>query len=201
MNAPGNHRRTVMTRRLILSFLTLIVFASLAWPRFKEEDQKYLDEQFRSIQEQLRETLTRQQQALQELQQVVSSIRTSGDENYSSLKATLAQLQADTQKAAASLAANTASSVAGTLAGRPTVAPVTQGYVTNLDRNEVVIDQGSGKGLRVGSRLAFFKATDPTTRVGELEVTVVTGAGSSRARILTMAAGVRPEFGDIVRLE
>src|SRR2546425_694816 len=141
MNAPGNHRRTVMTRRLILSFLTLIVFASLA------------------------------------------------------------QLKADTQKAAASLAANTASSVAGTLAGRPTVAPVTQGYVTNLDRNEVVIDQGSGKGLRVGSRLAFFKATDPTTRVGELEVTVVTGAGSSRARILTMAAGVRPEFGDIVRLE
>ncbi len=207
-----------MTRRLILSFLSLIVFASLAWPRFKEEDQKYLDEQFRSIQEQLRaltkqlqnldarltearqaqsqlqETLTRQQQALQELQQVVSSMRTSGDENYSSLKAALAQLQADTQKAAAS-------SVAGTLAARPTVAPVTQGYVTNLDRNEVVIDQGSGKGLRVGSRLAFFKATDPTTRVGELEVTVVTGAGSSRARILTMAAGVRPEFGDIVRLE
>jgi len=35
-----------MTRRLILSFLSLIVFASLAWPRFKEEDQKYLDEQF-----------------------------------------------------------------------------------------------------------------------------------------------------------
>jgi len=214
-----------MTRRLILSFLSLIVFASLAWPRFKEEDQKYLDEQFRSIQEQFRaltkqlqtldarltearqaqsqlqETLTRQQQALQELQQVVSSIRTSGDENYSSLKATLAQLQADTQKAAASLAANTASSVAGNPAGRPNVAPVTQGYVTNVDRNEVVIDQGSGKGLRVGSRLAFFKATDPTTRVGELEVTVVTGAGSSRARILTMAAGVRPEFGDIVRLE
>ncbi len=53
----------------------------------------------------------------------------------------------------------------------------------------------------MGSRLAVYKANDPNTRVGVLEVVQVVDAGNSRARIVTMNSGVQPEFSDFIRLE
>jgi hypothetical protein len=52
--------------------------------------------------------------------------------------------------------------------------------------------------------LLLFAATaaaDPATQVGVLEVIKVVDAGNSRAPILTLNSGVRPEFSDIVRAE
>jgi hypothetical protein len=77
-----------------------------------------------------------------------------------------------------------------------------QGYITVIDKdNTVTVDLGSDQKIQPGSRLAVYKATDPNTRVGVLEVVQALDAGNSRARIVTMNAGVRPEFSDIVRLE
>jgi hypothetical protein len=64
-----------------------------------------------------------------------------------------------------------------------------------------MIDMGSAQGLQQGSRLAVYKATDPNTRVGVIEVTQVIDTGNARARIVTMNSGVKPEFSDVVRVE
>jgi hypothetical protein len=48
---------------------------------------------------------------------------------------------------------------------------------------------------------ATTAAADPGTQVGILEVIQVVDAGNSRAPILTLNTGVRPEFSDIVRAE
>jgi hypothetical protein len=37
--------------------------------------------------------------------------------------------------------------------------------------------------------------------VGVIEITQVVDAGNARARIITMNAGVKPEFSDVVRAE
>jgi hypothetical protein len=47
----------------------------------------------------------------------------------------------------------------------------------------------------------LFAAADPGTQVGVLEVIQVVDAGNSRARILTLNTGVRPEFSDVVGAE
>jgi hypothetical protein len=64
-----------------------------------------------------------------------------------------------------------------------------------------MIDMGSAQGIQQGSRLAVYKATDPNTRVGVIEVTQVVDSGNSRARIVTMNSGVQPEFSDVVCVE
>src|SRR5712692_570393 len=121
-----------MTRRLSSSFLSMILFASMAWPKMKPEDQQYFDNQFHAQLEQvqalskqvqtlatrlaeanqnqtnLQEALVKQQRALEALEQLVSSMRSSSDENLASLKAALDQMRAETEKSLT------------TLAGRPT---------------------------------------------------------------------------------
>ena len=52
-----------------------------------------------------------------------------------------------------------------------------------------------------GAMGVVYKATDPNTRVGVIEVTQVVDTGNSRARIVTMNSGVKPEFSDVVRVE
>jgi hypothetical protein len=64
-----------------------------------------------------------------------------------------------------------------------------------------MIDMGSAQGVHPGSQLAVYKATDPNSRVGVIEITQVVDAGNARARIITMNAGVKPEFSDVVRAE
>jgi len=80
------------------------------------------------------------------------------------------------------------------------VAPL-QGYVTTVQSDHVDIELGSAQGIQTGTRLAIYKANDPTTRAGVLEVIKVIDAGTSRARVVTILKGVRPEFSDMVRLD
>ena len=66
----------------------------------------------------------------------------------------------------------------------------------------VTLDVGSSsQGIHQGSRLALYKASDPNTQVGVVEITQVIDAGTSRAQIVTLNPGVRLEWGDVVRLE
>ena len=79
------------------------------------------------------------------------------------------------------------------------VAPV-QGYVISVRGDQVTVDLGSAQGIKKGARLGLYKAGDPNTRVGVLEVVEVVDAGNSRARIVTLNAGVQLEWADVVRL-
>ena len=221
-----------MTRRISLVLIFLVLCASTAWPKFKDEDQKYLNDQFRALQEQiqglktqldtvnarlgelrqnqaqLQAVIIRQQRALQDLDQLIASVRISGEENFSNLKTILSQLRSEQQKGFSTLTGQPAQPGTTEVATptkptppAPALSRVVQGYITVVESNSVMVDLGSAQGLRPGSRLAVYKATDQNVRVGVVEVTEVVDARNSRAQIVTMNAGVRPEFSDIVRLE
>jgi hypothetical protein len=223
----------IMTRRIILAILLVLCATPSAWAKFKEDEQKYLDDQFKLVldqmqalgntvaalntqlaeykqnQAQLQTAIMRQQHQLQDLDEMLSSLRIGNEENFSKLKAAIADLRAQTESLASKLAggqpgAPTGSPVetpAVTHPGTPPVQKVVQGYITNVEGTDVTIDMGSAKGMTQGARLAVYKATDTNTRVGVVEVTQVIDNDNSRARIVTMNPGVKPEFSDIVRVE
>ncbi len=223
-----------MMRRSILAILLMLLFAGNALPRWDAKDRQYLEEEFRALREQLQATksqvdslnaqlgelrqaqiqvqavLIRQQRTLQDLDQMVSSLRLSHEENLANLKTSLTELRTEQEEAFAALTGRAFSASAGgteTAAGASTPPTSvssprpTQGYVTIVEGEQVTVDLGTAQGIQQGSHLALYKAADPGTRVGVLEVIQVLDAGNSRARILTVNAGVRPEFSDIVRLE
>jgi hypothetical protein len=218
-----------MTRRLVSTILLLMLFGSTAWPKLSKDEEAYFDSHFNGVLEQVQalskqvvalsthvaelhqnqtqfqEALVRQQRTLEDLEQLVSNLRVSSQEDLTTLKTSLNQMRTETQKSLNALAGRpmeTTSIVASPATG-PLLTPsqTVQAYITSVEGHEVVIDQGSAKGLQVGSRLGLYKAGDPRTRVGLLEVTQIIDAQNSRAKIITANAGVRPEFGDIVRLE
>ena len=220
-----------MARRLSLVIFLLVFCANSAWPKWKEEEQKYLDDQFQALQQQiqalktqvdgltahlaqllqnqaqLQQAMVRQLRALQDAQQLLTTMRMGGEENYSNLKASIGQLRAEQQKSFSTLLGQPVvagpSEVVTPVRSTP-VAPasqVVQGYITVVEGNLVTVDLGSSRGIHTGSRLVVYKAGDPNSRVGVLEVTQVVDRDNSKAQIVTMSPGVKPEFSDIVRLE
>ncbi len=219
-------------RRLSLLLVSIAFCASIASAKWKEEEQQYLDTQFRAIldqmqalktqvdalnahvaelrqnQAQLQGVMMRQVRALQDAEQLLSTMRIGGEENFSNLKSAITQLRTETQKSFSTLIGQPAPSNPGstevaavTPRVSPTASQTIQGYVTGVEGNNVTVDLGASRGIRTGSRLAVYKATDPNTRVGLLEVTQVVDRDNSKAQIVQMNPGVRPEFSDIVRLE
>lgn len=221
-------------QRLSLAIFLLLICAGTASAKLKEEDQAYLDEHFSKLREQiqalktrldtlnaqltemhqnqlqLQTVIIRQQRSLQDMDQLLASVRMSGEENFTHLKNELSRLRTDQQKAFSALTGQPGQqptpgtpevAAAPRSSGLPVTPPGVQGYITVVSGNDVTVDLGSTQGLRPGARLTVYKANDPNTRVGTLEVTQVLDAGNSRAKIVTMNAGVQPEFSDIVRLE
>jgi uncharacterized protein YdcH (DUF465 family) len=200
---------------------------SSAWPKFKEDEQRYLDEQFKNIQDQVQALsaqvqmlnaqlqelrknqaqfqaiFDRQQRSLQDLNQLVISMRLGSEESSSNLRAAILQLRKDTQDGLSKLsgvASTPTSTGAGGGGQTPPPAPAS-GYITEVKGDSVMIDMGSSQGVHEGSRLAVFKASDPNTRVGVITVTQVIDAGRSRAQIVALNPGVQLDFSDVVRLE
>lgn len=221
-----------MTRRITFVIFLLLLLTPSAWPKWKEDEQKYLDDQFKSVldqiqalgnqvaalnaqlaelkqnQAQLQAVTIRQQRALQDLDQMLSSLRIGNEENFATLKTALTELRSETENAVKKLTGQPAQQPAApaeaAIVTRPgAVSPrqAPQGYITAVDAGNVMIDMGSAQGVQQGSRLAVYKATDPNTRVGVIEVTQVVDAGNARARVVTMNAGAKPEFSDVVRVE
>ena len=83
-------------------------------------------------------------------------------------------------------------------------APKIEGYITDPPtegKDVCTINKGSAAGVKVGMRLLVFKASDPNSQVGLLEITEVLDANNSRAKILHSKPGIKLEFSDIVRAE
>ena len=225
-----------MMRRMMLALFFVFVVVTNAWPKFKEDEQQYLSEQFKAIQDQVQAltsqlqtlnaqlqelrqnqaqfqaVIVRQQRSLKELDEMVTSMRLGGEENFSNLKSAITQLRNETQAGLRQLGGTTSPVSVPTEVAPPRGGPATQaaqmlqGYVTAVEGNNpqdfrVTLDMGSSQGIRQGSRLALYKASDPNTRVGVVEIIQVIDAGTSRAQIITLNTGVRPEFSDVVRLE
>jgi TolA-binding protein len=216
-----------MTRRIILAVFALLLLTPSAWPKFKEDEQKYLDEQFKAVldqmqamgnqiaalnaqitelkqsQAQLQALVVRQQHQIQDLDEMLSSLHISNEEGLSKLKATTTDLKTETDSILAKLGQPAPAPVPIPAPAPPVSQPPlkTQGYITNVDGPNIMIDMGSAQGVQPGSRLAVYKATDPNTRVGVIEVTEVVDSGNARARIVTMNAGMKLEFSDMVRVQ
>ncbi len=223
-----------MIRRSALAVFFILVFAAGAAAKWDAKDRQYLEDEFRALREQIQAmksqtdslnaqlgelrqaqmqvqaVLIRQQRALQEMDQMLSSLRLSQEENLTNLKAAISQLRTDQEKAFSALTGRGSEAAGGSTesttaspapAAGTSVPATTQGYVTVVEGNNLTVDLGTAQGIQQGSRLAFYKAADPGTQVGVLEVIQVLDAGNSRARILTINTGVRPEFSDIVRAE
>jgi TolA-binding protein len=219
-----------MTRRITLLFVILLLCASSAWPKFKDEELKQLDDKFQPLmdqlqamqvqiqtlntqlqqlkdnQTQLQTFIVKQQRALNEINQMVSSMRLGGEDHYSKLKGLLDKLSTDTQASFNKISPGAGGG--GTTPAfvsnpqTPTLPPKpTDHYVTAVNGNDVVVDLTSADGIQQGTRLGLYKASDPSTRVGLLEVTQVMDS-ASRARVMTtINASVKAEFGDSVRVE
>jgi len=217
-----------MMRRTMLAVFFVFLVVTSAWPKFKEDEQQYLNDQFKAIQDQVQALTTQlqtlnaqlqvlrqnqaqfqavidhQQQSLQTLDRMVTSMHLGDEENFSSLKTAITQLRKDTKAAIASLTGVPPGSVTteATKPGSENPPRVLQGYVTDVKGNDVTLeDMGSSQGIHQGSRLAVYKASDPNTRVGVIEIIQVSDAGTSRAQIVTLNAGVQLAWGDVVRLE
>jgi hypothetical protein len=215
-----------MTRRIVLAVFLLLCLAPSAWPKFKEDEQKYLDDQFKAVldqmqamgnqvaslnaqlaelkqnQSQLQAAIIRQQHQLQDLDEMLSSLRIGNEENFSKMKQAIAELRAQADAAGKLTAPPTGNLGDVTHPASPSPSPqTTQGYITAVEGTNVTIDMGSAQGIQQGSHLAIYKATDPNTRVGVIEVTQVIDSGNARARIVTINSGVKPEFSDVVRVE
>jgi uncharacterized protein YdcH (DUF465 family) len=217
-----------MMRRVMFALFIVLLVVSSAWPKFKEDEQKYLDDKFNAILDQV-QTLTtqvqtlnaqlqalrqnqaqfqavmdRQQRSLQDLNQMVTSMRLGSEENLSNVKTAILQLRKETQAEFTKLTGP--STPPPTVAGGTGAAPApaqapASAYVTGFKGDDVLIDMGSSQGVHQGSRLALFKASDPNTQVGVIEVTQVIDAGNSRAQIVALNPGVKPEWGDVARLQ
>jgi uncharacterized protein YdcH (DUF465 family) len=217
-----------MMRRTMLALFFVLWVAASAWPKFKEDEQQYLNDQFKTIQDQVQALTTqlqtlnaqlqelrqnqaqfqaviaRQQSSLKDLDQMVTSMRLGSAEDLSNLKTAILQLRKETQDGFAKLSGVSVASLpggGGTVPAQPPSQAPASGYVLLVEGDNVTLDTSSIGGIHQGSRLALYKASDPNTRVGVLEVVQVMDAGKSRAQIVTLNPGVRPEFSDVVRLE
>jgi len=217
-----------MMQRVTYALVMILLVVTSAWPKFKEDEQQYLNDQFKVIQDQMQalttqlQTLnaqlqelrqnqaqyqtiiTRQQRSMQELDQMVTSMRLGNEENFSNLKTAITQLRNETQAAFVKLSGGAVGPATGggvvPSGPSPAVAPA-QGYVLVVEGNSVTLDTSALAGVRQGSHLALYKSSDLATRVGVLEVTQMMDGGKSRAQVLTLNTGVQAEFSDVVRLE
>jgi hypothetical protein len=215
-----------MLRRVAFALLIGIFCATSAWPKWKPEEQEYLDNQFRTLQDQiqalkkqndalaaqlvqmqrndtaLQSALVTEQHKVDELEQLVSSLRIGNEENFASVKSAISKLHDEQEKSFSDLIGHSTQTAAGgTPAASPPPAPAVKGYVTMVKGDVLTLDVGVPQGIHVGSKLQLFKATDLNTPVGEVEVTEVTDSGTSHARVVSLNPDVKVGFSDIVRLE
>jgi hypothetical protein len=215
-----------MLRRASFALLILFFCASSAWPKWKPEEQEYLDNQFRTLQDQIQalkkqnESLAAQlvqmqqsqaafqtallseQKKMDDLEQLVSSMRLGNEENFASVKTAIVKLHEEQEKSFNDLIGRgTQTAATGAATPAAPAAPAVKGYVTVVKGDTVTIDLGGAQGIRVGSKLQVFKPTDLNTPVGEIEVTDISDSGTSHARVVSLSPDVKVDFSDQVRLE
>jgi len=127
----------------------------------------------------------------------LSSFRLSAQQDLLGLKTDMAQLRQDLSRLS--------DAVKGTAAPpapvpAPAEASAVEGYITTSpENNEVNVSLGSSSGVKIGTQFDVYKATDPKTQVGILEVVQVIDSNNSRAKVVSLRPSVKLEFSDVVR--
>jgi len=220
-----------MMRRVMLALFFIFVVVTSAWAKFSPEDQKFLEDKFKAMQDnvqalqtqlqtanvqlqdlrqkqlQLQAIIDSQQRLLKDLGDIVRSMQLGGEDHYSGLKTAITQLRNETQAQFKALGGGASPGAApGEPARTGGSTPVLQCNVVNVESStvgsNVTLDVGSSTpAIHQGLRLKLYKASDPNTQVGVVEITQIIDAGNSRAQIVTLDSGVQVVFGDVARLE
>ncbi|HVN09148.1 MAG TPA: hypothetical protein VMV61_09260 [Patescibacteria group bacterium] len=192
-------------------------------PKFKDPNlQQYLVSQMNSIQEKLDRLSSRldalegqlakvkeQQQALatdfhanQELAKAtdtsVTSLRVSNQEDLLSLKTDVARIRRDVSDLGDQVRKTAAPPPAPAAPAAP-APPKIEGYITQVAPNTISINLGTAAGVEVGMKFGVYRAADPQTRIGTIEVTEVVDANNARAKIVASNPNTKFQFSDIVR--
>jgi hypothetical protein len=125
----------------------------------------------------------------------LSSFRLSTQQDLLGLKTDLNQLRQDVAKLLDTVQRGIAASAA--VAPQGPAAP--EGYITAVGEKDVTINLGAGHGVKVGMRFNVYRASDPKTQIGLVEVIEVLDANNSKATIVFAKPDTRFEFSDIVR--
>lgn len=189
-------------------------------PKFKDPGlQQYLVTEMTSIEEKLDKLAARldavegqlakvkdQQQALasdfhanQELVKAtdtsVTSLRVSNQEDLLSLKTDVARIRRDLSD----LSDEVRKSAAPPPAAAPPAQPKMEGYITQVSPTSISINLGSAAGVEVGMKFGVYRAAEPQTRIGTIEVTEVLDPNNSKAKIVASNPNTKFQFSDIVR--
>jgi len=191
-----------------------------AVPKFKDPGlQQYLVAEIASIQEKLDKLASRldavegqlakvkeQQQALasdfhanQELVKAtdtsVTSLRVSNQEDLLSLKTDVARIRRDLSELTDEVRKSAAPPPAAAAPAQPKV----EGYITQVTPTGISINLGSAAGVEVGMKFGVYRAAEPQTRIGTIEVTEVVDANNSKAKVVASNPNTKFQFSDIVR--
>jgi hypothetical protein len=213
-------------RRLLVALVLMIALClpSIASAQKKPKDpilQSYLEEQFAGLTKKLDEISERvatlevelgklkqlQTDSLGELRNAQNAARNT-DSSLTSFRLSNQQdiinLKTDVAKILQNVTALMEGAKKAEAAAAVPEVPKIEGYITDPPaegKDVCTVNKGSAAGVKVGMRLLVFKASDPNSQVGLLEITEVLDANNSRAKILHSKPGVKLEFSDIVRAE
>lgn len=131
----------------------------------------------------------------------VTSLRISSQQDILGMKTDITQMRRDVSDIVDLLRKNNAQSQPPMQSSDPSQsAPApTDAYITQVTDNGVTISVGSSTNVKVGMRFNVFRASDPQSNIGVVEVVDVLDANNSRAKIVSSKPNVRFEFSDIVR--
>jgi hypothetical protein len=136
------------------------------------------------------------QNVLKIVDSTLTSIRLSTQGELLSLKTDLTQLRQDVSK----LVDVVQRGLAAQAPPAPMQGPAApEGYITTVGDKDVTINLGSSHGVKVGMRFNVYRATDPKTQIGLIEVIEVLDANNSKASIVFAKPDTRFEFSDVVR--
>jgi len=124
----------------------------------------------------------------------VTSLRASNQEDLLSLKSDVARIRRDL----ADLNDDVRRSAAPPAAAAPTQ-PKVEGYITQATSTSMIINLGSAAGIEVGMKFGVYRAAEPQTRIGTVEVTEVVDANNSRVKTVASNPNTKFQFSDIVR--
>jgi hypothetical protein len=128
----------------------------------------------------------------------LSSFRLSTQQEMLSLKTDLARMQRDL----ATLLEGLKKPEPAAPATPAVEAPKLEGYITADGDKEVTINLGSSAGVRAGMKFNVYRAADPKTQIGVIEIVEVLDSSNSKAVVLHKKADVAKfEFSDLVRLQ
>ncbi len=125
----------------------------------------------------------------------VTSLRMSNQEDLLSLKTDVARIRRDLGDLTDQVRRSAAPPPAATVAAQPKM----EGYITQVSPTGISINLGSAAGVEVGMKFGVYRAAEPQTRIGTIEVTEVVDPNNSKAKIVASNPNTKFQFSDIVR--